>query len=103
MMGDQQAIDPPHVLNCKGTSAANEDPPNGHLTNRESLHHVPAADTCVLSTTFCDRLLTIGNTSHCRSAVTNHLWMLRFVSISDTVLLSLIVCLFLVWNSFLAQ
>jgi len=35
MMGDQQAIDPPHVVNGKGTSAAHGVTPTSHVTNSE--------------------------------------------------------------------
>ena len=56
-VGDQQAINPPHFVNGKGTSAAHIVPPNSHVTNSEGCHLVSAADTCVHSTTFCDTLL----------------------------------------------
>ena len=55
MMGDLQAIDPLHVVNGKVASAAEGVPPNSQVTNSESWHHVFAAVTCVLITTFWDR------------------------------------------------
>jgi hypothetical protein len=102
MVGDQRAIDPPHAVNGKTTSAVRGVPPNSHVTNSEGWHHVSAADTGVLSTTFCDRLLPVRCTSHCRSAVINILLMLRLVSVSDTLQHSLIGWLFLVWGIFLS-
>jgi hypothetical protein len=103
MVGDQQTIDPTQVVNGKGTSAANVIPPTRHMTNNEGCHPLSAADTCVLSTAFCDRLLPVSCTSHCRSAVTNSLSVLRFVPVSDTLQYSLVGRLLLVWKSFLAQ
>jgi hypothetical protein len=35
MMGDQQEIDPPHIVNDKGTVAAHGVPPDGQVTNNE--------------------------------------------------------------------
>jgi hypothetical protein len=99
MVGAQQAIDPPHVLGGNSTSV----PPNSHVINSEAWQHVSAADTCALNTTFYDRLLPVRCKSHCRSAVTSDLSMLRFVPVSDTVQHSLIGWLFLVWKRFLAQ
>jgi hypothetical protein len=55
MVGDQQAVNSPHV-NGKGTSIANGFPPNSHVTNTEGRHMVSAADICVLSATFWDML-----------------------------------------------
>jgi hypothetical protein len=48
MLGDQQAVDPSHVLSCEGTSDAHGVPPNVPVTTSDGGHHVSVADTCVL-------------------------------------------------------
>jgi hypothetical protein len=50
MVFDQQAVNPPHVVNSKGTPAAHGVPPNGHMTNSKCCHLLCAADSWPPST-----------------------------------------------------